>query len=305
MGLALRNAKQDLTIVGTDRDWSLAQRMHKLGAVDRLERRPVDACKGSGLIILAEPLNDMETIFDAIASVALPGSVVTDIAPLKADVMKWATKLPDTVSFVGGHPLILAKVGDQPHADLFNGVQYCLVPAMNATPQAVEAVSGLVALLGAQPYLLDAAEHDGLVAAVEGLPYMLQVALMTMLSEAGSWRDNKRAAGRPFVNATAALESDAAQEIYRHRLNRQQLALWIDAYQSALSKIKTELEAEQKDAFQARLTGAHRTRAEWLRDRKLGLVDTGVPRIKVEKPSFLNQLLWPGRFISMEKHTPE
>jgi prephenate dehydrogenase len=295
IGLALRNAKQDLIVVGTDRDGAQAARMHKLGAVDRLERRPSSACKDSGLIIVAEPLNDIESIFDAVASAAPAGSVVTDITPLKASVMQWAKeRLPSRVSFVGGHPLVPGVADGQPRADLFTGTQYCLVPSAEASEQAVDAISGLVALLGAQPYFLDADEHDGLMAAVEGLPGLMQLALLAALSRAGSWRDNQRATSQPFIDATAVLDGDPALIARLHRLNRQNLARWIDAYQVALSDLKEALTAEDEEVFTRLVADLHETRRQWMRDRRAGAWDNSTPPVEIDKRDFFSRLILPG-----------
>lgn len=294
IGLALRNAKQDLVVVGTDRDWGLASRMLKLGAVDRLERRPAGACKDSGLVILAEPLNDLPIIFEGIADAVVPGSVVTDIAPLKVEVLRLAQEcLPGTVSFVGGHPLITAEPGDEPRADLFNGIEYCLAPAPNVAEQAVDVVSGLVAMLGAQPYFLDAAEHDGLMAAVEGLPRMLQLALLAALSEAGSWRDNQRAAGLSFINATAGLDDDAAHSAHACWLNRKNLGHWIDAFQEALSRLQDALLAEDDEDFAEQVAKLHDTRQQWLRDRRARAWEGSAGPVEVDKRNILSRLLLP------------
>ncbi len=293
MGLALRNARQDLVVVGTDRDWGLATRMQKLGAVDRLERRPATACREAGLIIIAEPLQEMPVIFDAIAADAPAGSVVTDIAPLKTDVMHWAhERLPEHVYFIGGHPLVMAR-SDEPRADLLVGAQYCLVPASNVPEQAVDVVSGLVSVVGAQPYFLDAAEHDGLMAAVEELPHMLQLALMAALSRAGSWRDNQRAVGRAFVEATSMLEEDPALSVYAHRRNRRNLALWIESVQEALSYLEDILSAEDETALQKHVTDLCDTRRRWLKDRDWHTWDAVTPPVEVDKRSIFSKLFLP------------
>jgi prephenate dehydrogenase len=296
MGLALKNAKPDLLLVGTDRNRALAADMLKLGAVDRVERTPPAACRDAGLVIVAEPLDDMAAIFQDIAGSLLPGSVVTDIAPLKADVMRWAEQyLPERVCFVGGHPLILAKISEQPNPKCFAGIYYSLVTAPTTEAQGVELVTSMVELIGAQPYFLGVTEHDGLIAAVEELPQLLQLALLAALSEAGSWRDNQRAASRPFVDATANLGDDAALLAYTHRLNRANLAQWVDLYQAALERLKVTLNADDETAFQDVVEELCETHHKWLRERQPAGLESGAPPIEVDRGNLLSQLLWPRR----------
>ncbi len=294
MGLALKNAKQDLVVVGTDRNADLAARMQKLGAVDRLERRPAHACKEAGLVIISEPFSDMPAILEGIAPDLSPGTVVTDTAPLKSEVMRWAEQfLPENVPFVGGHPLVAAQPGEQPRADLLTGAEYCLVPGPRATEQAVDVVSGLIGLLGAKPYFLDALEHDGLMAAVEQLPGFLQLALMATLSEAGSWRDNMRAISHPLIQATTTLGEDSAQSASVYRLNRQNLAHQIDAFQATLSQLKATLLAEEEETFNKRVTDLHAKRFEWLRDRGTSDLGGSILPIETDKRSVFSRLFLP------------
>jgi prephenate dehydrogenase len=294
IGLALKNAKPELTIVGTDRDGGLATRMQKLGAIDRVERRPASASKDAALVIISEPLTDMPAMLESVAETVAPGAVVTDTAPLKVDVLNWAKQfLPDTVAFVGGHPLLAGPISEQPRPDLLVGVEYCLVPGANATEAAVDLLSGLIAAVGAQPYFLDAAEHDGLMAAVDGLPLALQLAFMAAVSNAGSWRDNQRAASAPFNHATCLLDNDPAVNAFMLGANRHNIAHWIEVFEQALAQIKTALLAEDREAFGQQIAKLHDTRLKWMHDHQQRSWDTSAPQVEVDKRNIFARLLLP------------
>src|SRR5512135_2377246 len=176
MGLALKKAKLDVEVVGHDKNSSTAGRALKRGAVDKTEWNLHSACAGAGLIILAVPLIGVKETLAALKDSLPPGAIVTDTATTKVPVMDWARELAPGVEFVGGNPALSVKragVGhgiDAADADLFQDATYALMASTTAAPMAIETMTNFVALIGAKPYFIDPAEHDGLMAGVQHLP---------------------------------------------------------------------------------------------------------------------------------------
>ena len=106
IGLALKGTGAEFEIVGHDKDGNAAKRAYKSGCVDRTEWNLINACDGADLIVISTPLAGVESTLAAIAQDLKAGAVVTDTARLKVPVLNWAREsLPDTVHFVGGHPI--------------------------------------------------------------------------------------------------------------------------------------------------------------------------------------------------------
>ncbi|RME98051.1 MAG: prephenate dehydrogenase/arogenate dehydrogenase family protein, partial [Chloroflexi bacterium] len=211
LGLALKQQADPPRLIGHDKDLTIAQQGVKLGAFDKAEWNLVNACEPADLIVLALPLNGVRPTLEAIAPYLKPGAVITDTGLSKQAVLNWATQiLPDTAHFVGGNPLVHPTGSGPQHATatLFQDKQYCLTPAANANEEAVQLVAGLVSLVGAVPYFLDAAEHDSLIVSVEQLPALLGVALVRALSAGGSWREIRKLAGGRFEQTTTGAEGD-------------------------------------------------------------------------------------------------
>src|SRR3990170_1484581 len=61
---------------------------------------------------------------------------------------------------------------DAADAGLFRGATWCIVPGRRCAPEAVTQVERLVHAVGAQPFYVDAEEHDAYVAAVSHLPFI-------------------------------------------------------------------------------------------------------------------------------------
>ncbi|MCL4395626.1 MAG: prephenate dehydrogenase/arogenate dehydrogenase family protein [Chloroflexi bacterium] len=278
IGLALKNSKLDIQVVGHDKDHSAAGRAQKRGAVDTTKWNLIDACDGAGLIVLAIPLDGIKDTLSALKSSLAPGTVVADTASSKVPVMEWARDLPEGVSFVGTDPVLRAESRrgggiDAASADLFQGTTFCLVPSPTASHVAVDSVASLVALLGARPYFVDAAEHDGLMAAVEHLPALVSTALQSATMRSRGWREMARLAGGNYRAAAdlAPASPTALETFLAHRVD---LIRWIDELTNELREFRGVLEREDSQALAKLLDAVADERARWL-SGKLDLDDTG------------------------------
>jgi prephenate dehydrogenase len=275
IGLALKGTGADLQVIGHDKDSGAAKRAFKSGSVDRTEWNLINACDGADLIILSTPLTEVKSTLVAIAQELKAGCVVTDTAPLKVPVLTWASEsLPDTVHFVGGHPIRgLQAPGqssgqvlvEEPSAELLDGAIYCLTPGTDTAPEALQTVADLAQAVGAQPYYLDAAEHDGLIAAVEGLPLLLAATLQVVASKSPSWREMIRLSGSDFGSITGLLAGDAGDLSERFDLNANNSFRWMDAFLGEASKLCELLAAEDHEALQAFVADALEAREGWTR----------------------------------------
>ena len=150
IGAALKATNADLTLTGHDRDHDAARRAQKAGYVGRTDWNLIGACEGADLVILSIPLDGIHATLKAIGAELKKGCVVTDTASVKAPVLEWAKEtLPDHVFFVGGHPIVKGRgEGASPLSGLLSGATWCLVPAANVPPEAIQRVSDLVEAVG-------------------------------------------------------------------------------------------------------------------------------------------------------------
>lgn len=297
LGLALRKSEQKLTVVGVDRDNAAARKAQQLGAVERTEVWAHNACKNAALVILTEPISQLRDMIELVAPSMPQGSVVTSTTPIVAPVLAWADELlPKGVSFVAGHPILdPTKAEDVPSSELFQRAQYCVIASAKANPAAMDLVCQLALLLGAQPFFLDAAEHDGLVTALDGLPGLLGTALMSAAAGASSWRDMRRVAGPAFARATAGADAEPDQVVAALRANRENVARWLETYCAKLDDVRSALLADDAETLTKLLTDAREARDRWLRDHKSGNWDNVVVPPKVGMGTILGNMLWPQR----------
>jgi len=305
IGLALRQAGNDYEIVGHDREHTVAGQARKRGAVSKAEWNLISACEGADLIMIATPVMAIKETLTAIASYLKSGCLVTDTASIKGPVMAWAKEiLPDTVHFVGGDPIISQEtsIGGSPptgiegaRADLFQGGLYCLTPSPETAPQAVQLATDLVYLLGARPFFLDAAEHDGLVAGVDHLPFVLAAALLGTAVQSPAWREMRKLAGDAFQSATRFSSGDAATYRDACLTNGENIVRWIDACLARLEELREVIAAQEAEKLEKTFEEAMSVRDQWLRDKAEGRWElTGETPALPSQQGFLRRLIGLG-----------
>ena len=242
LGLAVKRAAlESLEVVGHDVEFGVNGKARKLGAIDREARHPAQAVEGAALVVVAVPVLQMRTVFEQIAPALAEGAVVTDTASTKRDVLRWAAELlPDTVEFVGGHPIAGKETSGVEAADatLFDGRPWAITPGTDTSERAIKTVENLAALVGARPVLIDAEEHDSYLAAVSHLPLIAATALLSLASGSQAWPELSNLAGPGFRDTTrlASTSPDLSHDI--SLTNRDHLLHWLDRYVDELRRLR-------------------------------------------------------------------
>lgn len=253
MGLALKRAEPaDTEVIGFDRDPEVGQRAQRAGAVQRLAPSLEAAVAEATLVVVATPIISVRKVFEAMAPRLQRGTVVTDTASTKGDVLRWARDLlPAGVHFVGGHPMA-GKEKSGPQAaeqSLFDDRPYCIVPSLDAGPGAVHAVVGLAQALGAKPFFLDADEHDAYAAAISHIPLVASVALFSLARGSAAWPELAGIAGPAFYDFTrlASGEPEMAHDIFL--TNRTNVIHWLNRYINELQRLADLINGEDSEAL--------------------------------------------------------
>ncbi len=231
-GLAMRklaqvpNARHQFAVTGSDENRATLDKAKELGAIDQAIRNMDMAVENADLVFISMPFAVMRDVLKAISPVLKRGAVVVDLSLLKLPAIEWADQYfrksadgqPEAF-LVGVTPVINPAYLSDPRtdieaaqADLFDQGTLVLAPSPMCPPDAVRLVTDLAGLMGLKVHFMDPAEHDGLIASMEGLPLLLQVALFRTLSTSPGWGDLKRLSNPAFVLATYRLETDDAED---------------------------------------------------------------------------------------------
>lgn len=274
-GLALKafsqkaNSPYQFTITGSDYDAPKIKAAQDLGAIDQSDRNMVNAVQKANIVIAAFPYNRTEELFRVIGPNLKPGTVVMDTSSLKLGPITWANKHfrrnsdHDLEAYlVGVTPIINpAYLGDHrtdtaaAHADLFQNGLMVVSPSQDCPGEAVQLITDLSTLLGIKSHFVDPIEHDGMMAAMEGLPLLVQLALFRSLNQSPSWDDLRWLSNPNFFLATYALNEGNPEDAgtFLHE-TRQSLARRLDTLIDNLNQIRDLLNVDDAltigEAFQ-------------------------------------------------------
>jgi prephenate dehydrogenase len=176
--LAARQRGLVETILGHDLDPTVTAAM-----APHLEPVSKPEClQHADLLILAVPPMALASCFERIGGWLKHPGVISDVASVKEPVHRWASTSLDEerlAGFVPAHPI----AGNEGKglvaacADLFCNRPVVVTPSEITSTQAVDRICSLWAGLGARPILMDAMEHDLLLASLSHLPHALAFAL--------------------------------------------------------------------------------------------------------------------------------
>lgn len=253
IGLRLRRWSSEngnaLRIVGFDEDLNKQSRARKMGAIDEAEWSLAKAVSNADIVIVAIPVGAMPQVFDDIGPNLKQGAIVTDTGSTKTDVLEWAKRLPEHISFVGGHPMAGKSASlDAADPDLFQGATWVICPSVTADEAAVRNVLGIVAAVGAETFFVDPVEHDSYVAGISHLPFVVAASLMQTTAKDGAWRDMKTLSSTGFKDTTRLALGNPLMHRDILMTNRAAVARWIDSYVETLLTVKASLLAEDAPA---------------------------------------------------------
>ena len=184
-GLALRQAGFDGPITGVSSPRAIADAM-AAGAIDR--GAPLaEAVAQADLVFLAQTIGRILDTIRHLDPLVRPDAIVTDAGSTKCKITDLARQSIARCQFLGGHPMAGKEKRGAAEADggLFRGRTWALTPdepSELATPAARDFRSW-IERIGARIMVLDAEEHDRVVALTSHLPQLASTALAATVAD--------------------------------------------------------------------------------------------------------------------------
>jgi prephenate dehydrogenase len=187
LALALRKRGFKGSLIACD-DPGVLRRAKRMGAIEQGIADPVQACKGSDVVVLATPVGTIIDLIERLAPHLEADVLLTDVGSTKSEVVSRAQKVFGTRAsrtFLAGHPMAGKEHSGVEFADpdLFRGAVWFLTPLPGQKFQrglAGEYISWLKRI-GAEVAVLDAAVHDQLCAWISHVPQIISTALAASL----------------------------------------------------------------------------------------------------------------------------
>jgi prephenate dehydrogenase len=254
IGLSVRSRLNNCHVIGYGHRNDSLNRALATGAIHEATTDPSAAVNGADFVVLATPVGQFERVLGSISAHLKPGAVVTDVGSTKRSVVALAEKiLPETVRFVGSHPIAGGERAgiDAARVDLFDGALCITTPAKATDPAALETVESFWRTLGMRITRLSPDDHDRLLADVSHLPHLLAAALVAMQSPEGL-----PLAGKGLADMTRIAAGDGG--LWRDILldNADNVRDSIDRIRRELERVEAMLRPEQRDALRDYLDAA-------------------------------------------------
>lgn len=203
LGMALRNSHPEIRVAGRDLGLETVQQAMEVGAIDEiLDEQCLSECD---LVVIATPLRIIPQVVEEIKDKLKPGAIVSDVGSVKGWVMQLLEQhLPAGVHIIGGHPMAGSEKSGLSGADkfLFQNAAYILTPHSLVPAETAAEMEQFISAIGARVMVMEAREHDQVVARVSHMPHLMSTALINNLSDkpgaialaGGGLRDTTRTA---------------------------------------------------------------------------------------------------------------
>jgi prephenate dehydrogenase len=252
LGLALRKNGFRGRIVGCDQPKILV-RAKRMGAIHACIPDPIEACNGSGVVVLATPVGAIVELIERLASELPREALLTDVGSTKAQILSRADKcFGDEAArrFLGGHPMAGKENSGIEFADanLFRGALWFFTPALQQKMKAgrIGEYVAWIKKIGAKVEILDADAHDQLCAWISHMPQMLSTALTsTLVEEYGERAPLLESGGRALREMTRIASSPYSMWRDIALTNKTQIADALLKLEQKLAHIRENLDTRE------------------------------------------------------------
>ena len=262
-GLALKRAGFRGSIVGVSSERALADAL-AAGAIDR-GASLAEAASDADLVFLSQTIGRILDTLRHLDSLVKPGALVTDAGSTKCEIVDLARQSIRRCQFLGGHPMAgkERRGAAVAEAGLFRNRTWALTPDEPAEleTKAAREFRGWLERIGAWVVVLDADEHDKIVALTSHLPQLVSTALAATLAE--RLKDGLQLSGSGLTDMTRLALS--GYELWRDILatNTAYVDRALSAYIQELEHLRENLRTRQlQEEFRKAAGLAERLRRE-------------------------------------------
>lgn len=264
----LKQSNQVKSIVGFGRNEENLITAKSLNVIDDYSLDIATALKEVDMVLIATPVDSFGAVLEIIKPHIDDSVIISDVGSTKGSVVNIAKqvfgKMP--VKFIPAHPIAgKEKSGvEASNGTLFNNKRIVLTPEDNADAKAIEAVSELWKILGAQVETMTHQQHDDLLAMTSHLPHMLAFGLMDYLVTNNPDACDYAAGGFKDFSRIASSDSVMWRDICLN--NSEDIVKHIKGYQQALDKLSNLIEGNQSEALEKLFSKAKSARDDCIKD---------------------------------------
>jgi prephenate dehydrogenase len=257
---AVKQRKAVGEILGIGRDAQRLARARERGIIDAFAARIDETLGGADLVVVATPVGIIVDLIKEMVPFLKKGAIITDAGSVKTAIVKEAeTCVPDTLHFVGSHPIAGTENSgfESSFPSLFNDRKCIITPVAGTDPGALEKVKALWSLVGANVVCMDCEEHDRIFAAVSHLPHLVAYSMVNCLLTIDGFEENifsYSAGGFKDFSRIAASHPEMWKDIVL--MNKDKVLPALAVFQRYVSELKDAIERDDADKLLAEFNRA-------------------------------------------------
>lgn len=245
--LARDFAARGVRILAADRDDGAIERAIEDGVVaERLDLRSVDA----DVVVIAAPVIDAVAVLRELAAGVMNAPLVIDVGSAKSSIVAVASSLPFAERFIGCHPL----AGDHrsgyeaSRRGMFDGERVYVCPGARSSEESMKRAIRFWEELGSSAVVMDAAQHDRLMASVSHLPQIASSALANAIRSASIAPSDLGRGGRDMTRLAAS-----SPELWTQLCldNAEEISRALETYRETLAQFAHALEDRDAEGLGA------------------------------------------------------
>ena len=171
---------EDYEIVGVDVSQPTLRYAAEHGVGDRVTEKAEEVLPQADVVALALHPQGILDFLAAHRDRFKPGALVWDVCGVKTAILEGAQGLPDTVDFIGCHPMAGTEFSGVEHAfgEMFQNSHFLMVPRTGSKPEHMALLERLAAYIGCKDVCRTTAEaHDALIAYTSQVMHIIAVAV--------------------------------------------------------------------------------------------------------------------------------
>lgn len=250
---ALREADAVRSVVGIGRSRPNLEDALSLGICDEVTQDVLSGVRGADMVFISVPVCSIPAVVAEIAPALAPGCIVTDGGSVKTAIVRECEPLmPPGCHFVGGHPIAGTEHAGAAasFATLYRGKRCILTPTERTDRAALDLVTRVWQLAGAEVCRMEPGHHDRIFAEISHLPHMVAYALVHAVGTADVEGENvlSYTAGG-FRDFTRIASSDPSMWRDIALMNRAALLMSIDGFSASLAELRQRIDRHDPAAL--------------------------------------------------------
>ena len=243
---------EDFEIVGVDVSQPTLRYAAEHGVGDRVTEDAGEVIPQADVVALALHPQGILDFLSERRDQFKPGALVWDVCGVKSAILEGAKVLPDTVDFIGCHPMAGTEFSGVEHAfgEMFQNSHFLMVPRETSQPEHIALLERLAAWIGCKDVCRTTGEaHDALIAYTSQIMHIIAVAVC----DDPDLFDCRGFEGSSFRGCTRVAALDVGLWTQLFSLNRPALLAVLDRLMGNLQAYRDVLASGDRQALAKKL----------------------------------------------------